>query len=103
MDVLLSWLGGSHDAKPRRLCFADLLEADSFLGEVAFEPIPEPDEEVGPIVLLREHLCQECSGARRATSDHLAEQREVTCSASFTNSRCAIAEEAGLLDELPER
>ena len=54
MNVLLFFrLGGSHDAKPRRLCFADLLEADSFLDEVAFEPVPEPNEEVGPIVLLR--------------------------------------------------
>ena len=56
MHVLLSGLGGSRDAKPRRLCFTDLLEADSFLGEVAFEPVPEPDEEVRPIILLREAL-----------------------------------------------
>jgi hypothetical protein len=51
MHVLHFGLGGSHDAKPRRLCFADLLETDSFLGEVAVEPIPEPNGEMCPIVL----------------------------------------------------
>src|SRR6185312_14306361 len=63
INVLLSRLR-SHDAKPRRLCFADLLEADSFLLQVLLEPVPEPDEEMGPVILLREHLGEECGGTR---------------------------------------
>src|SRR5262249_1497230 len=64
MHVILSKSGGSHDAKPRRLCFADLLEADAFLAEVAFKPVPEPNEEMGPIVVGGERLGEECGGAR---------------------------------------
>src|SRR5262245_30147132 len=84
MTLLLSGLR-SHDAKPRRLCFADLLEADSFLGEVAFEPIPEPDEEMCPVILGRECLGKECSSARRASSNHLTEEREIPSSATFAD------------------
>ena len=51
LPLLLSRLGCNSEAKPRRLGFTDLLEADSFLGEVGFEPIPEPNEEMGPIIL----------------------------------------------------
>src|SRR5215831_19317360 len=51
MNGLLSGLGGSCDAKSRRLSFADLLEADSFLLQVLLEPIPEPNEEVRPVIV----------------------------------------------------
>ena len=75
MNVLLSVLRGSHNPKPRNFLVADLLEAHSFLAQVTFEPVPEPNEEIGSIILGREHLRQECRGARRAARDHLIEKR----------------------------
>src|SRR5690242_12592563 len=102
MHVLLPELRGSHNAKPRCLCFTDLLEADSFLGEVAFEPVPEPDEEVRPIISRRKHLREKGSRARGATRDHLTQQCEISSSAPLADGWCATAEETRLLDELPE-
>jgi hypothetical protein len=55
-----------------------------------------------PVIPRWQYLREECGGAGGAASDHLAEQREVSSSPSFANRRCAIAEEAGLLDEPPE-
>lgn len=78
----------SDNSQPSCFLFSHLLKAHSFLLAVALEPVPEPNEELGSVIPCRKHL---------------AEQRQITGPVSFSYRRYTVAEEAGLLHELPER
>jgi hypothetical protein len=57
---------------------------------------------MGSVIPCRKHLAEERGGAGGAPSNHLAEQRQITGPASFSYRRYTVAEEAGLLHELPD-